>query len=248
MLSPDDVNKTQRTLMYFHFIMNAELDLMKRSEKSVVAFEKNQADIQQQYKTLLTLRKAKLKNQQSLEEIQDHRRSLLQKISDDMKTKNQTLTQLLQDKKQLQKTLETLSQAIPYKNSLFSKLRGKLQWPVPGNLRHRFGTQVERSELKWDGDVINAPINQPVRAVANGRVIFAKWLAGYGFLMIVNHGGGYMTLYGRNHALLKKVGDHVIAQETIATVGNSGGFEKPGLYFSIRQNGKPLNPNAWIKQ
>src|SRR3989338_6184211 len=74
LLSPDDVNQTQRTLMYFHFIMNAELDLMKRSEKSVVAFEKNQADIQQQYKTLLTLRKAKLKNQQSLEEIQDHRR------------------------------------------------------------------------------------------------------------------------------------------------------------------------------
>ena len=99
---------------------------------------------------------------------------------------------------------------------------------------------------RWAGVVIPGPPGEEVRAVFPGRVVYANWLRGYGLLLILQNGDGYMTLYGHNQTLLKHVGDFVRGGEVVATVGDSGGFSRPGLYFDLSHNGQPLDPLAWL--
>ncbi|MBM3116661.1 peptidoglycan DD-metalloendopeptidase family protein [Jeongeupia naejangsanensis] len=127
----------------------------------------------------------------------------------------------------------------------FASLKGKLKLPAKGEIVGRYGAQ--RAEgTTWKGMMIKAAPGQPVHAVASGRVVFADWLRGFGNLVIVEHGGGYMTLYAGNEAVLKHVGDSVNAGDTIATSGNTGGMADSGVYFELRQNGRPLDPQGWI--
>lgn len=130
----------------------------------------------------------------------------------------------------------------------FSAARGKLPWPVDGRLLARFGdARGGDSRAKWDGVMIGAPLGSRVRAVHGGRVVFADWLRGAGLLVILDHGNGYLSLYGHNQSLLKSAGDIVKAGEAISTVGNSGGQESAGLYFAIRQQGRPSDPAQWCR-
>lgn len=130
----------------------------------------------------------------------------------------------------------------------FSDLKGRLTWPVAGALLHDFGQPRAGGKLKWNGVVLAAPRGREIRAIYHGRVIFADWLVGMGLLVIVDHGEGYMTLYGYNEATLKTAGDWVAPGEVIATVGDSGGQSSPGLYFEIRQGTRPLRPGSWISK
>ena len=127
----------------------------------------------------------------------------------------------------------------------FSELRGKLTWPVAGTLLHDFG-QPRGGGIRWNGVVLAAPRGREVRAIYHGRVAFADWLAGLGLLVIVDHGEGYMTLYGYNETILKDTGDWVAPGDVIATVGDSGGQAQAGLYFELRRGKKPENPRLWI--
>jgi murein hydrolase activator len=163
---------------------------------------------------------------------------------------------LLHNKQQLEETVQQLSKQVKQSvfrqqssvpNLPFGELRGKLSWPAQGHIRDAFGTQVYQSQLRWDGTLIAAPLGEPIHAVAAGRVIFSKWMAGYGLLLIVNQGNGYMTLYGRAQTLTKSVGDYIKANEVIGTVGKSGGFTRPSLYFSIRHDGTAINPATFCK-
>lgn len=130
----------------------------------------------------------------------------------------------------------------------FSALKGALTWPVAGALLHDFGQPRADGRLKWNGVVLAAPRGKDVRAIYHGRVIFADWLAGMGLLVIVDHGEGYMTLYGYNETVLKEAGDWVAPGDVIATVGDSGGRPQTGLYFEIRQGTRPLNPRTWVSR
>jgi septal ring factor EnvC (AmiA/AmiB activator) len=128
----------------------------------------------------------------------------------------------------------------------FAEARGKLPWPVDGRLLARFGeTRGDDARTKWDGVMISAPAGSQVHAVHGGRVVFADWLRGAGLLVILDHGNGFLSLYGHNQSLLKDAGDIVKAGEAISTVGNSGGQETPALYFAIRQQGRPSDPAQW---
>lgn len=130
----------------------------------------------------------------------------------------------------------------------FAKARGKLPWPVNGRIVANFGTpRGEDTRTKWDGVLIGAQAGSQVHAVHGGRVVFADWLRGAGLLVILDHGNGYLTLYGHNQSLLKDAGDIVKAGEAIATVGTSGGQNTPALYFGIRQQGRPSNPVQWCR-
>lgn len=130
----------------------------------------------------------------------------------------------------------------------FSAARGKLPWPVNGRLLARFGeTRGDDSRAKWDGVMISASAGSQVHAVHGGRVVFADWLRGAGLLVILDHGNGYLSLYGHNQTLLKEAGDIVKAGEAISTVGNSGGQTTPSLYFAIRQQGRPTDPTQWCR-
>ncbi|MGP0172751.1 murein hydrolase activator EnvC family protein [Pseudomonas sp. NCHU5208] len=130
----------------------------------------------------------------------------------------------------------------------FASARGKLPWPVDGRLVARYGTpRGDDARTKWDGVLIGAQAGSQVRAVHGGRVVFADWLRGAGLLVILDHGNGYLSLYGHNQSLLKRAGELVKAGEAISTVGTSGGQATPALYFAIRQNGRPSDPAQWCR-
>lgn len=129
----------------------------------------------------------------------------------------------------------------------FSQLRGLLRLPVAGELMNRFGAPREEGGLSWKGLFIRASQGAAVKAVAAGQVVFADWLRGFGNLIIVDHGEGYMSLYSNNESLYKQVGDRVQSGDAIAAVGNSGGQPDSGLYFEMRHQSRPLNPMQWVK-
>ena len=130
----------------------------------------------------------------------------------------------------------------------FAATRGKLPWPVDGRLLARFGeSRGDDARTKWDGVMISASAGSQVHAVHGGRVVFADWLRGAGLLVILDHGNGFLSLYGHNQTLLKSAGDVVKAGESISTVGNSGGQDTSALYFAIRQQGHPSDPAQWCR-
>lgn len=251
-LSHDGIQSSQRNLTYFRFLTKAQANAIDNLEKSIQAYQNNQTAIQKQNAKLIALKAQQLQDQENLKKTQAQRMQLIQTIDQQIQSKSARLKQLLANKAQLQRTLASLNATHYAGNQIFSNKpfasqKGKLPWPVIGKIIRHFGAPIEESELTWDGDVISAPQGTPVRAVAGGRVIFAKWLEGYGLLLIINHGNGYMSLYGRNQAINVNVGAVVKAGQTIATVGESGGFPDSALYFSIRHNGKALNPGNWCK-
>ncbi|MEJ2793348.1 peptidoglycan DD-metalloendopeptidase family protein [Iodobacter sp. LRB] len=126
----------------------------------------------------------------------------------------------------------------------FASLKGKLRLPIKGEITGRYGT-ARGEGGQWKGVFIRAASGQSVKAVASGRVVFAEWLRGFGNMLIVDHGGGYMSIYAANESILKQVGDTIKAGDSIATSGNSGGMADSGLYFELRQNGRPVDPLAW---
>ena len=125
--------------------------------------------------------------------------------------------------------------------------KGTLPWPLKGQLIHRFGS-ARTSQLNWKGLLIGAPIGKEVSAIANGQVVYADWLSGFGMVMVIDHGKGYMSLYGHNQSLLRNAGDKVKAGQPIALSGESGGQDKSGLYFEIRYQGAAVDPLPWLKK
>jgi septal ring factor EnvC (AmiA/AmiB activator) len=128
----------------------------------------------------------------------------------------------------------------------FSSLKGKLPWPVKGQLVQKFGSP--RSDSVWDGVLIDAKEGTDIHSVNAGKVVYAEWLRGYGLLIIIDHGQDYMTLYAFNQSLYKKIGETVNAGDIIASVGQSGGRTQSGLYFGIRKKGLPIDPLEWCKK
>lgn len=127
----------------------------------------------------------------------------------------------------------------------FAALRGKLHLPTRGEIANKFGAAREDSGISWKGLFIRAHEGSNVHSIASGRVVFADWMRGFGNLLIVDHGDGYMSLYGNNQALLKRVGDDVKPGDTVASIGNSGGNPESGVYFELRYKSKPMDPMVW---
>ena len=127
----------------------------------------------------------------------------------------------------------------------FAALKGKLRLPVRGDVTNRFGANREDSGISWKGLFIKANEGAEVKSVAGGRVVFADWLRGFGNLIIVDHGSGYMSLYGNNQAILKQAGDTVRGGDAIAYVGNSGGNQTNGVYYELRRQSRPFDPLSW---
>jgi septal ring factor EnvC (AmiA/AmiB activator) len=128
----------------------------------------------------------------------------------------------------------------------FARTRGTLTWPIAGSALNDFGAARAGGQLIWNGIQLAAPGGTAVRAIYHGRVVYSDWLPGLGLLVIVDHGDGYMSLYGHNEALLRESGDWVIPGEVIAQVGDSGGQAQTALYFEIRRNGDPVDPRVWM--
>ena len=185
-----------------------------------------------------------------LSETQDKRQQLLASLKQKLEDEGQEVERLAAQEKDLTRLIAELTTILSdypiSSEDPFSEHKGKLTWPVAGTLLHDFGQPRASNQLKWNGVVLGAPRGREVRSVYHGRVAFADWLAGLGLLVIVDHGEGYMTLYGYNETILKNAGDWVAPGDVIATVGDSGGQCQSSLYFELRRGTQPLNPRQWV--
>jgi septal ring factor EnvC (AmiA/AmiB activator) len=181
---------------------------------------------------------------------QENRQELLSTLKGRMADEGREIEQLAAQEKDLTRLIDELTSILsdyPIRSeNPFSEHKGKLTWPVAGTLVHDFGQPRISDRLKWNGVVLAAPRGREVRAVYHGRVVFSDWLSGLGLLVIVEHGEGYMTLYGYNETTLKSTGDWVAPGDVIATVGDSGGQSRAALYFELRRGTQPLNPRHWV--
>jgi len=186
---------------------------------------------------------------------------VLARLATQIRSQRREIKSLQRDEARLSRLVEELAKVIspnrtgrrneklpePERDAgVFASLKGKLRLPTRGELINRFGTPRSDSGLSWKGLFIHGANGQEVRAVADGRVVFAEWMRGFGNLMIIDHGQSYLTIYGNNEALLKQVGDAVRSGDAVATVGNSGGNPDSGLYFEIRHQGKAFDPLRWV--
>lgn len=199
---------------------------------------------------LVELARARYEELTKLSAAQDRRQSLLDDLRRKLADEGDEVDRLAAQEKDLTRLIAELTSILSdypiSSEDPFSEHKGRLTWPVAGTLLHDFGQPRVSQSLKWNGVVLAAPRGREVRAVYHGRVVFADWLAGMGLLVIVDHGEGYMTLYGYNETILKNAGDWVAPGDVIATVGDSGGQKQSSLYFELRRGSEPVNPRHWV--
>ena len=248
LLGQADTRQIKRQLMYYQYLNKSQTQAVTAIQNTLKQIEVNKQQQFQQHTKLKHLAKQQSIQSKQHHNLQNNRLKLIKKINRNILTHSAALSTLTANKRQLEKTLSQLevnTNMATAQGKQFKQLHGRLAWPTQGRIDNVFGQKIEASQLTWSGLLIKAKENQPIYAIADGKVIYAKWLSGYGLLIILSHGDGYMTLYGRTHSIYKQVGDYVHAGEMIATVGKSGGYRSPALYFSIRHNAKPLNPAKW---
>ncbi len=201
---------------------------------------------------LAGLARARLAELAELNAAQSHRTGLLSSLKSKIAQDGNEIERLAAQEQDLTRLIAELTSILSdypiTSEEQFSRLKGRLTWPIAGTLIHDFGQPRAGGQLKWNGVVLAAARGREVRSVYHGRVVFADWLAGMGLLVIVDHGEKYMSLYGYNEATLKSAGDWVAPGDVIATVGDSGGQARSGLYFEIRQGTKPVNPRVWVSR
>lgn len=247
-LQQQQPNKFERILGYYGYFNRARLSAIATIAETQQQLEQVQEDVLAQQDEL-ERRTAQQRQQQGvLKAQQDEQKQLIKRLNREQSADQQRIAELRQDQEALEQVLAAIQLALREEPRLegLTALKGKLQWPAEGRVQRVFGR--ERSGgVTWKGVVINASDGEPVRAIADGRVLYANWLRGYGLLIVLDHGDGYMSLYGHNQTILPAVGSIVRANETIALVGQSGGREEPAVYFEIRVKGDAVNPVQWCR-
>lgn len=247
LLDNSDPDQAARDLQYYGYIMRAQAALLGELRANLAQLDALTAQARQKNEKLDSLQQSAATARQALEHERQARKQVLARISVKLKQQNREISRLQRNEKRLSRLVENLSQLSEQGGSRsFDKFRGRLPMPVHSRPSNRYGARRPGGNLLWKGWFLPAHSGQPVRAVAGGRVVFADWLRGFGNLLIIDHGKGYMSLYADNETLYKQVGDVLHKGDVIATVGNSGGNDKSGLYFELRHNGKPMNPAKWV--
>ena len=249
LLNQGDPSRMGRMFAYYSYFSRERAQRIHDIETDLRQIDQLGAEIQSEDAQLLSLEQQRQAQLDQLDEATARRRRVLAGIAARTRTRTERLTRLRGQQMALESLLAALRRAearAPVRHGRFAGLEGHLPWPVDGRLVARYG-QLRAGGLRWDGDLIAAPLDAPVRAVAGGRVIYSDWLAGLGLLIIVDHGNGYMSLYGHNDHLYAHVGQWVRAGQMIAEVGDSGGTARPELYFGIRRGTRPVDPRLWLE-
>jgi len=253
LFSQQDPETLQRNLVYYQYFSNARVDLINAVQGNIDKIIETENLIQQARLDLEKNQQTLNEQKKQLDQDLGKRKTIISSLDKQLKKQGGNLSRLEDEAKQLQnliKSIEKLFVDAPESSisrTSFAKLKGKLAWPLKGQLRRLFGRTKPQSNLRWQGVRIEAASGSHVMAVSHGRVAFADWLRGLGNLIIIDHGNSYLSLYGHNESLFKTAGDWVEAGEVISSVGSSGGEQKAGLYFEIRKKGKPQNPTRWCK-
>jgi septal ring factor EnvC (AmiA/AmiB activator) len=250
LLNQKDPAQAGRNFAYYGYFGRMRASQIHAINDNIAKIDELQTKIDEEDAHLARLESAQKSQVGQLEQARQRRGKVLASLEQESKNRSEALARLQRQQSALEKLLKDLNRALEKfpvdANDAFAKLRGELAWPVEGRLVAHFG-ETRAGGVKWNGVLIAAERGTPVRAIYHGRVAYADWLPGLGLLMIIDHGNGYLSLYGHNERLYKAAGAQVRAGDTIAGVGDSGGRSQDELYFEIRRAGKPVDPRPWFK-
>jgi septal ring factor EnvC (AmiA/AmiB activator) len=250
LLNQKDPALAGRMFAYYSYFGRARAGQIHLIEDDMRRLAELDEELEAEDAKLAELEKEQRAQLNELEQARTRRSHVLVSLEAQSRSRAQNLERLRAQQSGLEKLVRELRAAMerfPVEgNDAFTRLRGKLAWPVSGRVLARFG-DARAGGVRWDGVLVATERGAPVKAVCQGRVIYADWLPGLGLLAIVDHGDGYLSLYGHNERLYKAAGEQVAAGDTIAAAGDSGGSPRPELYFEIRKGGKPVDPRPWFK-
>ena len=250
LLSQKDPEQLGRMLAYYGYLGKARAGRISEIEGTMARLDELAASEQAERDRLAGLEKDRAREVAAVEAARADRSKALAAITSSIKNDKDAIAKLKREAATLDKLIadlrRVLDDAPAPSGQPFARVRGKLPWPAPGKIVANFG-QSRGGGLKWNGVLIATARGTEVRAPYAGRVAYSDWLPGLGLLLILDHGGGYMTLYGHNEQLFKSVGEPVAAGEVIATVGDSGGQDRPELYVEVRRGRTPEDPRRWFR-
>lgn len=252
LLNQEQPENMARLMKYYDYYHQARMSRIHAFNQTLEDIRRNEVAINEKMVELESLKAELDQEQQRLNEASKLRQTALAKLNSSLKTDSSKVKQLQTNQTELEEVLHRVQETLTdlpanMGRTPFAKLQGKLGWPTKGKRVKNFGNSRGDGKMRWNGVLIASGEGAAVGAIHRGRVVFADWMRGYGMLIIIDHGDGFMSLYGHNETLLKSPGDWVNGGEVIAYSGRSGGQELAGLYFEIRKNGKPINPAQWCR-
>jgi septal ring factor EnvC (AmiA/AmiB activator) len=250
LLNQESPEQLGRMVVYYDYLNRARSRRVEVIETELATLTQLEKETVQVAGDLRRLEVTQATEVDKLESSRNDRRAVLASLEQDIAASDEEIRRLRAESQRLGDLVAEIEKSPelfpPEALGGFPSVEGELEWPVAGSLISDFGDARAGGQLRWNGIVIDAPGGTAVQAVYYGRVAYADWLPGLGLLIILDHGAGYMSLYGHNEALLKVAGDWVVLGETIAHVGDSGGQTRTALYFEIRRDGEPIDPHRWM--
>jgi septal ring factor EnvC (AmiA/AmiB activator) len=251
-LNQDKSARLSRVMTYYDYLNRARAERIGKILEQARKLEELVARVKQQTAQLEATRSRHQGTLTALEAVRDERQEMVRMLAARIETEEDELRQLRADERELSRLIKELGTAlrdIPANLGAkpFAKLKGKLPWPIRGKLLARYGDPKAGGRLRWNGLWIAGSEGDRVRAVARGRVAYVGWMHAYGLIVVLEHEGGYYSLYGHNQNVAVSIGDWVQPGDLIATVGATGGHQKTGLYFELRKGTEAVNPRLWFK-
>jgi len=250
-LNQDNIVLSNRLLTYHKYFSKKHFVTIENYKNNLQELTNIETDLVTKETQLIQNKKKLMKNKTQLTIQETKQKTILLEFKSEEKKSGLKLLKLIAQQKELEKIFnntikKTTKLPTSNKNKAFKLKKGKLHWPVKGKILHEFGASRSNSQAVWNGLFIQTNPGVIIKTPAPGKVVFSDWLKGFGLLLIINHGDGYMTLYAHNQTLLQSENEYVSEGQDIAQTGNSGSIENTGLYFEIRRNGKPINPKYWM--
>ncbi len=246
-LNESDPLTLERMVRYHQYFGAARLRALERYNAALSAVDAREAELQREIARTEAERETQRARIEELGAARAKSAALLARLEEERSGRTESRLQLEADRKRVADLIAALNRkALGLDGRSFGQSRGKLPWPVDGKVLHGFGQPRAEGRLRWQGVVIGAQVGSEFRVVQSGRVVFADWLRGFGMLAIVDHGGGYLTLYGQAESIARRVGDQVAPGDVLGRVGQSGGSGSVGVYFEVRERGQPRDPASWL--
>ncbi|MEX1199118.1 MAG: peptidoglycan DD-metalloendopeptidase family protein [Pseudohongiellaceae bacterium] len=252
LLNQQDPGRSSRMLQYYDAFNEARIARIEAWQDNLMALRQTREQIASSQQALNEENRALERQLTALNRDREQRQRLIDELQAGMDERGETLESLQEDRQRLETLVEEINRIIvdipaPEEAAPFDAARGEMPWPLQGEPANRFGDSYSDGNMRRRGIIIAGETGAPVRAIHQGRVVFAEWMRGSGLLVVIDHGGGYISLYAHNGALAKRSGDWVNRGEPLATAGDDAGMDTPGVYFEIRQNGTPQDPLDWLQ-
>lgn len=252
LLNQQDPTAVARNLKYYDYVIRARSDRISEFKTTIERINSIEPEIAFQTSKLEASHQQLSAKRQQLQSAQERRRQTLARLNADISSQGEELKSMNRDRSRLEQLLNQVAEwlndiDVPQAEGDFASFKGKLPWPTNGRVLKNFGTTRVSNKLRWQGLLIGSTEGSPVTAIHHGRIVFSDYLRGHGLLIIIDHGGGYLSLYAHNQALYKELGEWVDGGDVIASVGTSGGQQQSALYFELRYKGQPTNPSRWFK-